>query len=105
MAEQESTKSTVPDATVEVDEKRSHWAYSVIDEIDWHEGEEDEDEDAILSDADYQLIVDRANAKYKKFMELLRARAPKPFVHDHAKVVDYPIIQGFEMRMYTCWVY
>jgi hypothetical protein len=89
MAEQESTKSTVPDATVEVDEKRSHWAYSVIDEIDWHEGEEDEDEDAILSDADYQLIVDRANAKYKRFMELLRARAPKPLVFKNLTAADF----------------
>jgi hypothetical protein len=38
------------------------------------EEEDDRDDDAILSKAEFQLALDRINAKYNRFIERLRAR-------------------------------
>jgi NACalpha-BTF3-like transcription factor len=84
------TKGTVPGATVKLDEIISRrLPYSVVDEIDWYEGVEDNDEDANLSEADFQLIVDRANAKYNKFVEMLLARTPNPLVFKEMTTADF----------------
>jgi hypothetical protein len=84
------TKGTVPGATVKLDEIISRrLPYSVVDEIDWSEGVEDNDEDANLSEADFQLIVDRANAKYNKFVEMLLARTPNPLVFKETTAADF----------------
>jgi hypothetical protein len=56
------TKGTAPDA------------YSVDEDLEWSECSEDDDDDnTVLTDAEYQLIVDKASAKFNRYMERLLA--------------------------------
>ncbi|KAM3048830.1 hypothetical protein ACUV84_019610 [Puccinellia chinampoensis] len=44
------------------------------EEFEWSTDEEGVDGDAILSKAEFQLVLDRADAKFNRFVERLRAR-------------------------------
>jgi hypothetical protein len=61
------TKGTVPDDTVEKHGTERY--YSTDEELEWSEYESDND------DVEYQVIVDKVNAKYNRYMQKLLARS------------------------------